>query len=214
MASGGTCTIQAMQAGNGDYLAAGTVSRSFKVAQAAQTISFSSVPSLTYGAAPFTISATSSSGLAVSFASTTPSICTVLGTTVTVVGGQNNCTIKATQAGNIDYLAAPAVSRSSYVNRKAQSITFAAISAQADGATIPLSATASSGLVVNFASTTPSICAVSGKTATMIALGTCTIQASQAGNSDYLAAGTATRSFKVLASQTNHFRGTSSPDVR
>ncbi len=205
MVSIGTCTIQATQAGNSDYLAAGTVTRSFKVTQAPQTITFGALPTLTYGVAPFAVSANASSGLTVSFASTTPSICTVSGTTVTVVGGQNNCTIKATQAGNIDYLAAPAVTQSSFVNRKAQSITFAAIPSQADGATLPLSATASSDLAVSFASTTTSICTVSGSTATMIAVGTCTIQAMQAGNNDYLAAGTATRSFKVLASQTISF---------
>jgi hypothetical protein len=200
MVSVGTCTIQATQAGNGDYLAAGTASRSFKVTQAAQTITFAALPALTYGETGVTLSATASSGLTVSFASATPSVCTASGMKVTVITGQNSCTIKATQAGNADYLAAPAVSQMSYVKRATQFITFAAIPTTALSAgTVSLSATASSGLTVSFASTTTSICTVSGTSATMVSVGTCTIQATQAGNSDYLAAGTATRSFKVTA---------------
>ncbi len=200
MVSVGSCTIQASQVGNSDYLAAGTVSRSFKVTQAAQSINFTALPSLTYGAAPFTVSATSSSGLAVTFTSTTPSICTVSGTTVTVIGGQNDCTIQANQAGDSGYLAAPAVSRSSYVNRKGQSITFTTIPTTALSAgSVRLSATASSGLTVNFASTTAGVCTVSGTTATFVSAATCTLQATQAGSSDYLAAGMVNKSFTVTA---------------
>jgi hypothetical protein len=200
MVSVGTCTIQATQAGNSDYLAAGTATHSFKVTQASQTINLSALPSLTYGVAPFTVTATATSGLTVTFASTTPSICTVSGTTVTVVGGQNNCTIQATQAGNSNYLAAPAVSHSSYVNRKGQSITFSTIPTTGLSAgTVNLNATSSSGLTVSFASTTTGVCTVSGSTATLVSAGTCTIQAAQAGNSDYLAAGTITRSFTVTS---------------
>jgi hypothetical protein len=200
MVSVGTCTIKASQAGNSDYLAAGSASRSFAVTKAAQTITFAALPSLTYGVSPFTVSATATSGLTVTFTSTTPSICTVSGTTVTVIGGQNDCTIQANQAGNSNYLAAPAVTRSSYVNRKGQSITFPTIpTTHLSAGTVSLSATASSGLTVSFASTTPSVCTVSGTTATLVSAGTCTIQATQAGNSDYLAAATVNKSFTVTA---------------
>jgi Flp pilus assembly secretin CpaC len=40
-------------------------------------------------------------------------------------------------------------------------------------------------LTVTFASATPSICTVSGSTATMNAAGACVIHATQAGNSTY-----------------------------
>ncbi len=205
MISVGSCTIQATQVGNNDYLAAGAVNKSFKVSQAAQTITFAALPTLTYGETGVTLSATATSGLPVTLTSTTPTICTVSGTTLNLVGGQNNCTIKATQVGNSNYLAATAVTRSAYVNRKAQSITFAAILPQADGSQLALTATATSGLAISYASTTSSTCTVSGTTATMIALGTCTIQATQSGNSDYLAAGTVNKSFKVELAQTITF---------
>ena len=66
-ASAGTCTIQATQAGNANYGAATPVNQSFQVMPANQTISFGALSNQIYGAAPFTVSATASSGLAVSF---------------------------------------------------------------------------------------------------------------------------------------------------
>src|SRR5438067_315461 len=51
----------------------------------AQTIAFSVLASKTYGTAPFTITATASSGLPVSLASLTLPVCTVSATTVTIV---------------------------------------------------------------------------------------------------------------------------------
>jgi hypothetical protein len=60
-----------------------------------------------------------------------------------------------------------------------------------------VSATASSGLIVTFSSTTPSVCAVSDSTVTLVAAGTCSIIAEQAGNTNYSAAVPVTRSFTV-----------------
>ncbi len=182
------------------------VDGSLTVTKAQQTITFAALPSMTYGAAPFTVSATASSGLPVSFASTTPSVCTVSGATVTLVSGEADCSIQATQAGNSDYNAAPAKTQSFWVYRETQTITFPGILNQTYGATLTLSATASSGLPVSFASTTSAVCTVSGTTATMVSVGTCTIQATQAGNTDYGAATAVSRTFTVTkASQTITF---------
>lgn len=80
---------------------------------------------------------------------------------------------------------------------KAQTITFPAIAAQKVGATVGLTATATSNLAVTYASTSPSICTVSGSTAAMIAPGTCSITASQVGNTTYAAATPVSQSFTV-----------------
>jgi sugar lactone lactonase YvrE len=201
----GTCTIQAMQAGNAAYTAAAPVSQSFQVtpqSQTSQTISFGSLSSLVLGSAPFALSATASSGLPVSYASTTSSVCTVSGTTATLVT-VGTCTIQATQAGNATYTAATPVSRSFQVTQQSptsQTITFGALSNLALGsAPVSLSATASSSLAVSYASTTTPVCTVSGTTATLVALGTCTIQATQAGNATYAAATPVSQSFQVEA---------------
>jgi hypothetical protein len=194
----GTCTIDAHQAGNGGYLAATAVAQSFSVTKAAQTITFATPSSQTDGT-PLTLSATASSGLAVSYASTTTSVCTVSGSTVTFVSGAAGCSIQATQAGNSSYNAAPAILRSFWVYKEAQTITFATIPSQTVGTPLALSATASSGLAVTFISTTTSVCTVSGTTATFVAAGTCTIDAHQAGNGGYLAATAVAQSFTVNA---------------
>jgi virginiamycin B lyase len=80
----------------------------------------------------------------------------------------------------------------------AQTITFGALNNQVLGtAAFALSATASSGLAVTFASNTTSVCTVSGATLTLIAVGTCSITASQTGNASYAAATPVTQSFAI-----------------
>jgi hypothetical protein len=81
----------------------------------------------------------------------------------------------------------------------AQTITFANPGAQTAGTPLTLTATATSGLAVSFASTTASICTVSGTQATFLASGTCIIDATQAGNSTYAAAAMVAQSFTVNA---------------
>jgi hypothetical protein len=79
-----------------------------------------------------------------------------------------------------------------------QTITFNAIPSHTVSTIFALTATASSGLPVSFASQTPLICTVSNTIATLVATGTCTIQATQAGNVAYASATPVTRSFSVL----------------
>jgi len=81
----------------------------------------------------------------------------------------------------------------------AQTITFNNPGAQTVGTPLTLIATATSGLMVSFASATTSVCTVSGATATFLAAGACSITASQAGNSTYAAATPVTQSFTVNA---------------
>jgi hypothetical protein len=80
---------------------------------------------------------------------------------------------------------------------QSQTIVFSAIASQPAGTTLVLTATASSGLAVSFASTTPAICTVSAAQASLIDAGSCTIQATQAGNGTYSAAAQVSQSFSV-----------------
>jgi hypothetical protein len=199
----GACTIQATQAGNSTYVPATAVNQSFTVNGAAQTISFSNPGAQIIGT-PLTLSATASSGLVVSFASQTTSICTVSGATATFVAA-GTCTIQATQAGNSTYAAATAVSQSftvSAASLQSQTITFSNPGTQTVGTPLTLSASASSGLTVSFASQTTGICTVSGTVATFVAAGSCTIQATEAGNSTYAAATAVLQSFTVQGAAT------------
>jgi sugar lactone lactonase YvrE len=168
---------------------------------ATQTISFSGLPATaTYGSAgPYMLSATATSGLAVTYSVTGPA--TISGSILSITGA-GNVVVTASQAGNSDYSAATPVSLSIAVSPASQTITFPAIAAQTVGASVSLSATATSGLAVSFASTTPTVCSVSGATAKMLAAGTCTIQASQAGNANYAAATPVSVSFSVAMAAT------------
>lgn len=202
----GTCTVRASQAGNGNYNAAANVDRSFTIAKASQTIAFNALSNKTFGNPPFTVTATASSGLTVSFTSMTTAVCTVSGATVTMVAG-GTCTIRASQSGDANYLAAANVDRSFTVAKANQTITFAPLPNVPYGTTpIALSATASSGLAVTFASTTTAFCTVSGTALTMVTVGTCSVRASQAGNGSYNAAPNVSQSFAIQkASQTITF---------
>jgi alpha-tubulin suppressor-like RCC1 family protein len=77
----------------------------------AQTITFAGLPNHDVHDAPFTVSATASSGLAVSFSSLSTHVCTVSGANVTLLE-IGICTIAADQAGNATYAPAPQVARS------------------------------------------------------------------------------------------------------
>jgi hypothetical protein len=106
----GTCILQATQAGNSIYAAAPVVQQSVVVHLATQTITFPTIASQMVGA-NVTLSATANSGLTVAFTSATGSVCTVSGTTATMVA-TGSCVLHATQAGNTTYAAAPLVSQS------------------------------------------------------------------------------------------------------
>jgi sugar lactone lactonase YvrE len=85
--------------------------------QATQTIAFPSPQTQMVGT-PLTLSATASSGLPVSFTSTTASICQVSGDVATFISS-GTCAIASDQAGNTDYAAASQVTESFPVNSPA-----------------------------------------------------------------------------------------------
>jgi hypothetical protein len=165
-----------------------------------QTISFAPLPDKQLGDPPFSVSATASSGLPVSFASLTPAICTLSGNTVTLLT-TGSCTIQATQPGNASFNPAPPVAQTFAVKssqKSDQTITFAKPADKKLGdLPFALSASASSGLAVSFTSNTPAVCTVSGTTVTLLATGTCSITATQDGNALINPASPVTQSFTV-----------------
>ena len=82
-----------------------------KAAPRAQTISFGAIANVTLGTPPFGLKATASSQLPVTFASNTPSVCTVSGSVATLVAA-GLCSITANQTGNANYVAAKPVTQS------------------------------------------------------------------------------------------------------
>ena len=202
--SAGTCTITASQGGNATYAAARSVSRSIAIDKVAQTISFTPpVAMTTQTVIDQPLTATASSGLIVGFASTTRSICSVIANAIHVISA-GTCTITASQGGNATYAAARSVNKSIAITITSITLTSQTISISSPVAMTtqtfvdqPLTATASSGLTVSFASTTPSTCSVISNAIHVISAGTCTIAISQGGDATYAAAGSVNISIAI-----------------
>ncbi|MBX9644570.1 MAG: autotransporter domain-containing protein [Novosphingobium sp.] len=193
----GTCTINADQAGDFAYNAAPQVQQAFAVGPGANTITFPALADTPFTSAPPALSATASSGLAVSYSSNSGSVCTVSGGTISFVA-TGTCSITAAQAGNPTYAPATSVTQTFEVTPGANTITFPALADTPFTSAPPvLGATASSGLAIAYSSNSGSVCTVSGATISFVAVGTCSITASQAGNSNYAPATSVTNAFQV-----------------
>ena len=116
--------------------------------------------------------------------------------TVTMVGA-GTCSITASQAGSDDYNAATDVTQTFGIAKADQTINFTDPSDTtfAPAGTVSLTASATSGLNVSFASNSTGVCTVSGLTVAMVGAGTCSITASQAGSDNYNAATDVTQTF-------------------
>lgn len=75
-----------------------------------QTITFANPGNQTMGAGPVTLAATSNSALAVTLQATPASVCTLMGSMLTLVAN-GTCTITASQGGNATYAAAASVTQ-------------------------------------------------------------------------------------------------------
>jgi RHS repeat-associated protein len=197
----GFCTVVASQAGNSTYAPA-QAAQSFTVRNTQSIAGFAPATPIPYSpGATFTLSATGgASGNPVVFAATAAAsgVCSVSGNVVSVLAA-GTCVLTADQAGNASYGAAPQVTATVSITQ-AQTISFAPLSDQSFSTTpFQVSATASSGLPVSFGAATPSVCTVSGTAVTMVAVGTCTIAADQAGNNSYGPAAQVTQSFAIAS---------------
>jgi uncharacterized protein YhjY with autotransporter beta-barrel domain/mono/diheme cytochrome c family protein len=193
--SAGTCTISASQSGNGNYFAATPLTQNISIGKGSQTITFGQVPINLVAGGQASLSATSDSGLAVTY-STTSATCSVNGSTVTGIS-LGTCAITASQAGNANYAAATPAIQNISVGRGGQTITFGNAPTLVVGGTATVSATATSGLAVTFSSLSTTICTTSGNVVTGISGGTCIIAANQAGDANYTAAFRVLQSFSV-----------------
>jgi hypothetical protein len=192
----GTVNITASQSGSENYNAASSVTLPLSVGKATQTITFADLPAYTYGSSPVTLSATSNSGIALTYDSSDPNIASVSGNTLTI-NNAGQCYITASIVGNANYLTGTPVQKLLTVNKASQIITFDAIMDRTYGdAPFSLSASANSNLPITYSSSSPSELFISGTTATILGAGTFTITAIQAGTSNYNST-TATRTFTV-----------------
>jgi hypothetical protein len=115
-----TITVQGVGSDSSTKTTTGTLTIGAAAVPQNQTISFGSLSAKTYGNADFAVSATSTSGLSVTF--TTAGACSNSGSTIHITSA-GTCTVTAHQSGNGSYNAAPDVARAFTVNTKSVAVS-------------------------------------------------------------------------------------------
>lgn len=173
-----------------------------------QTISFDAQAGQTYSpGGTFAIDppAVASSGLEVVYGSTTPTVCSVSGTSMSILAA-GTCTITADQPGDTAWNPAPQVEQSLTIAQASQTLTFPTqveterwfhAGEMFEISPLATSDEPNSGESIVYSSLAPGVCSVAGTTVTMVSGGLCTLAADQAGNADYMAAAQATTSVAI-----------------
>jgi hypothetical protein len=156
--------------------------------QASQTINLGPLPTPTYGGAPFSVSATATSGLPVTIAYVSGPA-TGSGSGPYTATGAGTVNFTATQAGNAKYAAAAPVNFSVNIAPASQNITLGALPTPTyGGASFSLSATATSGLPVTISYVSGPATGSGNGPYTATGGGVVNFTATQTGNANYAAA--------------------------
>ncbi len=195
----GSCVIDANEAGNGTYAAAPEAQQTVTVEKLAQAIDFTSTgPSGATVGDTYLVTATGGgSDLAVTFSidASSTSGCTIDDTnTVTLGAPAGTCVIDANEAGNGSYAAAPQVQQSLSYGGDVQTVSFTSTppsDARVGGSGYRPTASASSGLGVAIALDASSTgCTLVSGVVDFVSVGTCVLDATQAGNTTFDSAST------------------------
>ncbi|WP_448702620.1 gliding motility-associated C-terminal domain-containing protein [Mucilaginibacter sp. AW1-3] len=161
---------------------------------AAQTITFTAFTTpQTFGAADITLTATASSGLAVSFSSSNTSVATIVNNKIHLVG-VGTAVITASQPGDgVNYSAAPVKTQTLTVNAGAKAVISAfpaaSVALQSADITPPAVSTYAAASFPNYpityTSSNPAVATIINNRIHLVATGTTTITASQAGNGNF-----------------------------
>lgn len=115
--------------------------------------------------------------------STAPTVCIANGFYVQIISG-GTCSLTFQSDETTSYLASDLYKVSFEISRDPQTISFTTpVSANLSAKTLALTATASSGGVITYETTSTGICSITGSTLNLIKGGNCSITATQAGTS-------------------------------
>ena len=181
----GTATLTATQVGTANYLPVST-KRIVKVVKSQQIISFTTLPTKTYGDASFILDGKSTSGLALTYTSSDTLKAKITGNLVTILSA-GMVDITASQAGNTRFEAATAVVQTLIVNPKNQTISFSKLDTVTYGniADINPIISSTSGLPISLTSYTPSVAKIVNGKIVIVGAGSTIIEASQSGNTNF-----------------------------
>ncbi|MEY4655304.1 MAG: hypothetical protein RL523_703 [Actinomycetota bacterium] len=159
-------------------------------------ISFATPAKVTFGAADVSLNITQSAGVTTT-TSLTPTVCSLVNNLTVRILGAGICKITATNPGTSTSKPARAVTRTFTVSKAVNTLTlsdFAWLSMA--NPTADLTFTQSSG-TTTLSSVTTKYCTISGNRVTAIKVGTCTVRASNPGNTNYLPAKSVSKSVKI-----------------
>ena len=193
----GNCYVHFDQAGNTNYSAATQVAETVEATKLNQTIDVgTAAPASAAYDATFTVAATATSGLTVSYSS--DGGCTNTGDQYRMTSGTDTCEVLFNQAGDGNYNSASQVTELVTATKLGQTIEFTSTAPAAavygDSYT-PTATGGDSGNAVVFGAS--GACAISGASVVMSSPGTCTVTADQDGNDDYAATTQVTQIFAV-----------------
>jgi hypothetical protein len=191
----GNCTVPAAAGSGVGAIAAGVRQSLALFPLLSQTITITAhAPATATYKESFSVAATSSSGLQVSF--TSSGACSSTGATFTMTSGTGTCQVAYDQSGEGAYNAAPQVVESVAAQKAGQTTTFDPIPRKRYGdPDFRVVARASSGLPVAF--TARGRCTVRGATVHLTGAGSCTVTASQPGDANYGPAPPVSRAFAI-----------------
>ena len=182
----GNTTITASQAGDTNY-DPGATTTVLTVNKATPILGTLANITKNYGDPSFTLTnPTSNSTGAITFASSNTAVATISGNTVTIVGA-GTATITATQVTDANYLAGTTTATLT-VNKLTPVLSnFNAITKTTDNGPFSLTAPVSSGGTgaISYVSSNTAVATISGTTVTIIGVGTATITATQAADTNY-----------------------------
>ena len=195
----GTCTLQAHVADGTNYGPADGPLQSYTVDQGTPTVTISNLPgSGNYGGA-FTATVSTDGDGATSVTSSTTSVCTASGLTVSYTG-VGTCTLQAHVADGTDYGPSDGPLQSYTVYQATPTVTISNLpgSGQYGGGFTATVSTTGDGTSTSVTSSTTGVCAVSGLAVSYVGAGMCTLQAHVAAGTDYGPADGNPQSFKVV----------------
>jgi len=183
LAGPGTANITASYGSNTVYNSA-SKTQSLTISKRDQTITFADIPGKTIGDANFTLNATSSSGLGVTYTCSDQLVAKIINGNTVQITGAGSTSITAFVDGGAIYKSVSEI-RELVVSKKTQTVTFTPIPSTKfmGDADFALTATASSGLDITYSSSNTRVATiVDGNKVHLVGPGATTITALQTGN--------------------------------
>jgi hypothetical protein len=206
----GSTIITANQTGS-EFVYSATPVQQTLIVKTDQSITFNPLGEVALGSTPFKLSATTSSGLALTYISSNTAVATIDGDLVTLVG-IGSTVITANQAG-ADYIN-PASAQQTLTVKMNQQIVFDVITAKMESEQpFMLTGSSTSSLPLSFTSLTPELISISGNQATIKKAGRASIQATQEGNNEYFAATALVNTFCIKPKQPLITKDFTNPEV-